>query len=75
VYALKVASYQSNTSIFSHLLVFLVLVSCFACLCCFEEKSIWVNLMRQGSMMFHAIYQSFCVNIFLVTLLGTTFMC
>jgi hypothetical protein len=30
---------QSNTSLFSNLLVFLILLNCFARLCCFEEKS------------------------------------
>jgi hypothetical protein len=75
VYASKEASNQSNTSLFSHLLVFLVLLSCFARLCCFEERSIRVKLMRQGSTKFHVSHQSFCVNIFLATQLGTTFTC
>jgi hypothetical protein len=72
VYASKEASNQSNTSLFSHLLV---LLSCFARLCCFEERSIRVKLMRQGSTKFHVSHQSFRVNIFLTTQLGTTFTC
>jgi hypothetical protein len=75
VYVPKEANNQSNTSLFSHLLVFLVLVSCFARLCCFEEKSIRFNLTRQGSTKFHASHQSFSVNIFLATPLGMTFTC
>jgi hypothetical protein len=75
VYASKETSNQSNTSLFSYLLVFLVLLSCFARLCCFEDRSIRVKLMRQGSIKFYASHQSFRVNIFLLTLLGTTFTC
>jgi hypothetical protein len=75
VYALKGASNQSNTSLSLHLLVFLVLLRCFARLCYFEEKSIQVNLTRQGSTKFHASHQSFRANIFLVTPLGMTFTC
>jgi hypothetical protein len=53
------ASNQSNTSLFSHLLVFLVLLSCFTRLCCFEEKSNWFNLTRQGLTLFHASHKIF----------------
>jgi hypothetical protein len=63
VYVPKVASNQSNTSLFLHLLV---LLSCFARLCCFEEKSIRGDLTRQGSTKFHASHQSFRVTIIIV---------
>jgi hypothetical protein len=62
VYAPKPASNQSNTSLFSYLLVFLVLICCFTRLCCFEEKSIRINLTRQGSTKFHASHQIFRAN-------------
>jgi hypothetical protein len=51
---------------FSYLLVFLVLLSCFARLCCFEEKSIHVNLTRHGSTKFQVSHQSFRVNKWLI---------
>jgi hypothetical protein len=57
VNAPKVSSNQSNTSLFSHLLVFLVLLSCFARLCCFEEKSNRFSLMRQGLTLFDVSQQ------------------
>jgi hypothetical protein len=40
-------------STFSHLLLLYLVLSCSARLCCFEEKSIWVCLMRQGLTPFH----------------------
>jgi hypothetical protein len=52
-------SNQSNTSLFLHLLVFLVLLSYFARLCCFEEKSNQFSLMRQGLTLFHVSHQGF----------------
>jgi hypothetical protein len=55
----KVASNQSNTSLFSHLLVFLVLLCCFTRLYCFEEKRNRFSLMRQGLTLFHASHQVF----------------
>jgi hypothetical protein len=55
----KAASNQSNTSLFSHLLVFLFLFSCFAHLCCIEEKSNRFSLTRQGLTLFHASHQVF----------------
>jgi hypothetical protein len=55
----RTASNQSNTSLFLHLLVFLVLLSRFMCLCCFEEKSNRFGLMRQGLTLFHASHQVF----------------
>jgi hypothetical protein len=58
----RTTSNQSNPSLFSHLIVFLVLLSCSAHLCCFEEKIIQVNLMRQGSTKSHTRHQSFHVN-------------
>jgi hypothetical protein len=61
VYAPKAASNQSSTSFFAFT-SFLVLLSCFAHLCCFEEKSIRINLTGQGSTKFHASHQSFCAN-------------
>jgi hypothetical protein len=57
VYAPKEASNQSNTSLFSHLLVFLVLLSCFARFCYFEEKNNRFSLTRQGISLFHASHQ------------------
>jgi hypothetical protein len=55
----RAASNQSNNSLFLHLLVFLVLLSCFACLCCFEEKSNRFSLMRQRLTLFHVSHQVF----------------
>jgi hypothetical protein len=55
----RTTSNQSNTSLFSHLLVFLVLLSRFVCLCCFEEKSNRFELMRQGLTLFHVSHQVF----------------
>jgi hypothetical protein len=52
-----VASNQSNTSLFLHLLVFLVLLSCFARLYCFEEKSNRFSLMKQVLTLFHMSHQ------------------
>jgi hypothetical protein len=63
VYVPKVVSNQSNTSLFSNLLVFLVLLSCFPCLYCYERKCIRVNLTRQDSTKFHASHQSFHANL------------
>jgi hypothetical protein len=59
VNAPKAASNQSNTSLFLHLVVFLVLLSCFAHLCCFEEKSNWFSLMIQGLTLFQVSHQVF----------------
>jgi hypothetical protein len=55
----SIASNQSNTSLFLHLLVFLVLLSCVARLCCFEEKSNRFSLTRQGLTLFHVSHQVF----------------
>jgi hypothetical protein len=55
----RAASNRSNTSLFPYLLVFLVLLSCFARLCCFEEKSNRFRLTRQGLTLFHASHQVF----------------
>jgi hypothetical protein len=55
----RAASEQSNTSLFLHLLVFLVLLSCFSHLCCFEEKINRFSLMRQGLTLFHVSHQVF----------------
>jgi hypothetical protein len=55
----KIASNQSNTSLFSHLLVFLVLCSCFTCLCCFEEKNNRFSRMIQDLTLFHMSHQVF----------------
>jgi hypothetical protein len=55
----RAASNQPNTSLFSHLLGFLVLLSCFTSLCCFEEKSNQFSLTRQGLTLFHARHQGF----------------
>jgi hypothetical protein len=53
------ASNQSNTSLLSYLLVFLVLLIFFTLLCCFEEKSNRFSLTRQGLTLFHASHQVF----------------
>jgi hypothetical protein len=50
---------ESNTSLFLHLLISLVLLSCFARLCCFEEKSNQFSLMRQCLTLFHESHQVF----------------
>jgi hypothetical protein len=50
----RTTSNQSNTSLFSHLLV---LLSCFARLCYFEEKSNRFSLMREGLTLFHVSHQ------------------
>jgi hypothetical protein len=55
----RTACNQSNTSLFSHLLVFLVSLSCFARLCCFEEKSSQFSLMGQGLTLLHASHEVF----------------
>jgi hypothetical protein len=56
----RIASNQSNTSLFFlHLLVFLVLLTCFARLCCFEEKNNRFSLTGQGLALFHVSYQVF----------------
>jgi hypothetical protein len=55
----RTTSNQSNISFFLHLLIFLVLLSCFVHLCCFEEKSNRFSLMRQGLTLFHASLQVF----------------
>jgi hypothetical protein len=55
----KEGSNQSNTSLFLHLLVFLVLLSCFARLCCFEEKSNRISLTRQDLTLFYVSHQVF----------------
>jgi hypothetical protein len=52
----RTASNQSNTSLFLYLLV---LLSFFARLCCFEEKSNRFSLMRQDLIVFHASHQVF----------------
>jgi hypothetical protein len=44
---------------FSHLLVFFVLLSCFARLCCLDEKSNRFSLTRQGLTLFHESHQVF----------------
>jgi hypothetical protein len=54
---------QSIQPYFSALLVLsfiasIVLVA-FVTLCCFEVKSIWTNLMRQGFIPFHVSHQVF----------------
>jgi hypothetical protein len=53
---------------FSHYLFLVLLVflvrSCSVRLCCFEEKSIRVNIMRQGSIKFHASYEVFLQTYF-----------
>jgi hypothetical protein len=54
-----IAINQSSTSLSSHLLVFLVLLSCFTRLCYFEEKSNWFSLTRQCLTLFHASHQIF----------------
>jgi hypothetical protein len=59
VNAPKAASNQSNTSLFLHLVVFLVLLSCFAHLCCFEEKTNRFSLMIQGLTLFQVSHQVF----------------
>jgi hypothetical protein len=51
VYAAK-GSKSINTILCSHIIIFLFLLIFFSCsssLCCFVEKSIRVDLMRQGS--------------------------
>jgi hypothetical protein len=63
VYAPRGHTVNEYNLAFSHylflvLLVFLV-CSCSVRLCCFEEKSIRVNLTRQGSIKFHVSYQVF----------------
>jgi hypothetical protein len=58
-----IASNQSDTSLFSYLLVFLALLCCFACLCCFEEKSNWFSLMRQGLTLFDKSHQIFVLTL------------
>jgi hypothetical protein len=60
----RTANNQSNTSLFSHLLAFLVLLSCFIRLCCFEEKSNRFSLTRQGLTLFHASHQVFVQTYF-----------
>jgi hypothetical protein len=50
---------QSNTSLSSHLQVSLVLLSCFARLYCFEEKSNRFSHMRQDLTLFHLSHQVF----------------
>jgi hypothetical protein len=55
----RIASNQSNTSLFSYLLVFLVLLNCFTRLCCFKEKSNRFSLTRQGPTLFHVSHQVF----------------
>jgi hypothetical protein len=59
VYAPKERHNQPNTFLFSHLLVLLVLLSCSAGLCCFEEKSNRFSLTRQGLSLFHTSHQVF----------------
>jgi hypothetical protein len=44
---------------FLHLLVFFVLLSCFAHLWCFEEKRNMFSFTRQGLTLFHASHQVF----------------
>jgi hypothetical protein len=55
----KEAINQSNISLFSHLLVFLVLLCCFARLCCFEEKINRFSLTRPGLTLFHVSHPVF----------------
>jgi hypothetical protein len=55
----RTTSNQSNTSLFLHLLVFLVLLSCFICLCCFEQKNNRFSLMRQCLTLFYMSHQVF----------------
>jgi hypothetical protein len=55
----RAANNQSNTSLFSHILVFIVLLSCFAQLCSFQEKSNRSSLTRQGLTLFHVGHQVF----------------
>jgi hypothetical protein len=57
----KVASNQSiKKSSFLHLLLLYLVLSYSAHLCCFEEKSIRVCLMRQGLTPFHASLHVSC---------------
>jgi hypothetical protein len=56
----RIESNQSNPSLFSHILVFLVLLSCFAHLYCFGEKSNRFSLMRPYFVPREP--SSFCVN-------------
>jgi hypothetical protein len=53
----RTTSNQSNTSLFLHLLVFLVFLNWFTRLCCFEEKNNQFSLMRQGLTLFHVSHQ------------------
>jgi hypothetical protein len=45
----RIASNQSNTYLFLHLLVCLVLLSCFAHLCCVEDKLAVEHRVREAS--------------------------
>jgi hypothetical protein len=53
VNAPKAASNQSKSLLSSHLLLLYLVISYYAHLCCFEEKSVRVCLMRQGLTPFH----------------------
>jgi hypothetical protein len=53
----RTVSNQSNCSLFLHRLVFLVLLSYFAHLCFFGEKSNRFSLTRQGLTLFHVGHQ------------------
>jgi hypothetical protein len=63
VYAPKRDTINQYNLAFLHYLFLVLLVllvhSCSICLCCFEEKIIYVNLTRQGSIKFHTSYQVF----------------
>jgi hypothetical protein len=64
VYAPKDSKQSIKHFSFLHLLVFLVLLSCFAHLCCFGEKSNRFTLMRQGLTLFHVSHQVFVRTFF-----------